>query len=164
MNLYKISAEHQQILDNCYDENGEISTDALERLAELEHNLEVRGKSIAHYVKNLEADIIAVTAVKKEIAERETRLKKRVEDLKSYLLTNMEKFGITQISCAAFDIKVKKNPVSVNDDVDIEQLPEEYIRTKITKSADKIKIKQDLQAGKSVPTARLVQNNRLTIE
>lgn len=165
MNLYKIANEYQDILAKTFDEEtGEINENAVALLESAQHDLKSKGVAVASYIKNLEAERNAITEAKKQMAEREARLEKRAQYMTDYLRSNMERCGMTEISCPYFVVKLKKNPVSVMVDNEA-LLPPEYIRTKevVTQSVDKVKIKEELLAGVIIPGAMLKQNLRLEI-
>ncbi len=162
MNLYQISQEYEQILDELYDDEGNVNQTALIKLEENGVAMEKKAIAIASYIKNLEAEREAIKQAKQQMAEREKRNKKREDELTGYLLSNMERRGITKVSCPYFNIKLKKCPPSVQIQ-DETQLPEEYIRTKIEKSPDKIKMLQEMKVGVIIPGACLQQNMTLEI-
>lgn len=163
MNLFEISASYQQIFHDL-DENGEINPDALARLSALDEAMDAKAIAIACYIKNIDAERNAIEAAKRSMALREATLDRKISSLESYLQTNMERCGITEITRSPFfTIKLKKCPVSV-DILDAEALPTEYIKEKMTTSIDKVKIKEEIMAGVIVPGAALKQNLRLEIK
>jgi hypothetical protein len=162
MNLYQINSEYEQILNQLYDDDGMINENAMVQLEQNELVMEKKAIAIACYIKNMDAEREAIEQAKKAMAEREKRFKKRIEYLEDYLLSGMEKRGINHISCAYFDIKLKKCPPSV-DIIDEDLLPEEYKRVKIETLPDKIKIKEEMQMGVVIPGASLKTGMRLDI-
>ena len=67
---------------------------------------------------------------------------------------NMEKSGIEKIECPLFKItRVKGKPVVVIDNED--NLPDEYVTTKVMVSPDKRKILADLKEGKNIEGASI---------
>lgn len=162
MKLYEISQEYVEILDNLYDEEGNVNQQALVRLEENKNAMEKKAIAVASFIKNMEAEKDAIEIAKKAMAEREKRYKTRIEDLKGYLQINMEKRGISKITCPYFEIKLKKCPVSV-DIYDESQIPEEYKRVKTETAPDKIKIKEEMMVGVIIPGANLKQNMALEI-
>ena len=92
---------------------------------------------------------------------------KLARGLRDYLLVNMERSGIQKIACPLFSLSIRHNPPAV-EIADSAALPCGYWRTPEYKppapTPDKARIKADLQAGKDVPGARLVQHTRLDIK
>lgn len=163
MNLYKIANEYQEVLNKTFDEEtGEVNEAALALLDAVEKNIKEKGIAVASYIKNLEAEKNAIETAKKEMGERERRLANRLASLSDYLHSNMERCGINEISSPYFVIKLKKNPVSV-DDYDRDLIPDEYKRVVKEIKIDKLQIKKDLQAGVEIPGATLKQSTRLEI-
>lgn len=165
MNLYSIANEYQALLSQTFDpETGEVNEEAMTALDSVKDDIKDKGVAIASYIKNLEAERNAIEQAKKAMAEREARLDKRSAYLAEYLKTNMERCGISVISSPYFEIKIKKNPVSVHI-YDEAALPSEYVREKVvtTKSPDKALIKEALQAGVELQCATLRQTTRLEI-
>ena len=164
MKLYEITSEYEQILDNLYDEEGNIDQGQLVKLEENEVAMEKKAVAIASYIKNMDAERLAIEEAKKSMADREKRYKKKIDDLQAYLLTNMERRGINNIKCPYFEIKLKKCPLSVDDDnLDMDMLPDEYKRSKMVITPDKIKILQEMKVGVIIPGVNLKQNHKLEI-
>lgn len=161
MNLYQISNEYQEILEELYDDEGNVNQTALVKLEQNEVAMEKKAIAIASFIKNLEAEREAIKQAKQDMAEREKRNKKREDELTGYLLSNMERRGVNKISCPYFQIKLKKCPPSVNI-VDATLLPDEYKRIKTEVSPDKLKMLAEMKVGVIIPGAALQQN--LTLE
>ena|SRR5579871_4398512 len=163
MNLYKIANEYENILQETFDaETGEINEKALAKLDEVKTDIKEKSLAVAAYIKNIDAERKAIEEAKKAMQERESRLDKRVSYLTQYLQSNMERCGIQEISSPNFVVKLKKCPVSV-DVFNEQELPNEYKKSKEVISIDKMKIKEEIQAGVVIPGAQLKQNTRLEI-
>lgn len=161
--LYEIANEYQALLEDRYDpETGEFLQPALGRIDEIAERLEDKAIAVASYIKNLEAEREAIEKAKKNMAEREARLDKRADYLTQYLQSNMERCGITEIKSPFFVLKLRKCPVST-DIIDESLIPNDYKKVKEVVSIDKLKLKEELQAGVIVPGAALKQNIRLEI-
>lgn len=163
MNLYEISKEYSEILENLYDEEGNVNQHELIRLDQNELAMEKKAVAIACFIKNMEAEREAIANAKKAMGDREGRYKKRGEELQGYLLSNMERRGLTSIKCPYFEIKIKKCPPSV-DIHDERSLPQEYMRTKTEILPDKIKMLAEMKVGVIIPGAGLKQNIKLDIQ
>jgi|ERR1700727_1972633 len=164
MKLFEIATEYQNIFANTFDEEtGEVNENAIALLEILKDDIKEKGIAVASYIKNLDAERKAIEEAKKAMAEREARLDRRVTYLTSYLQSNMERCGISEINCPYFAIKLKKCPVSV-DVLDENAIPETYKKTKSLVSVDKVKLKEEMLAGVIVQGAALKQNMRLEIK
>jgi hypothetical protein len=161
MNLYQISNDYVEILNDLYDSEGNVNETALARLEQNEVAMEKKAIAIASFIQNMKAEKEAIDGAKKQMVEREKRLQKRIDDLMGYLQVNMDKRGIKNITCPYFEIKIKKCPPSV-DIFDEDSIPQEYKRTKVEVKPDKIKMLAEMKEGVIIPGANLQQ--RLTVD
>ena len=81
MNLYQIDQEYREILDNLYDENGEIDEKQLILLNQNELSLENKAIAYASFIKNLEAEAKAIKAAKIKMNKRQKAFEKKADDL-----------------------------------------------------------------------------------
>lgn len=166
MKLYELSNEYEQLLEEALapNDSGELDSKALEELDALKDEIGVKAVAISSYISNLRAEIQGVSEARRSMQERERRLNNRIESLEKYLLENMERCGITEISSSPFfAIKIKKCPPSV-EIIDPLLLPLAYISEKLTTSPNKTKIATDIKSGKMVPGATLIQKNKVEIK
>lgn len=162
MNLYELATQYQdalKTLDNL-DLPAEVVSDTLEALT---GELKEKCQNVAAYQQNL----IATASAKREAAARliaqAEALESRADSLIEYLDSNMQRSGITEITCPLFTVKYKKNPPSVSI-IDDKLLDKRFIKTKVTESVDKIAIKKAIKDGEKVEGAELVSAQRLVIE
>lgn len=163
MKLYELSAQFNEFLSLAEQEEFDQQTisDTLESLT-LE--IEDKGRNVAAYTQNLEASINAMKEAEKRMADRRKALERKAEWMKNYLRSNMERCGITKIECPEFKVTLGK-PSQVCEVFSEEDLPEDYIVTKVTKSPDKKLIMQALKDGFDVPGAKIGEGKpRLTIK
>lgn len=161
MKLYQIADVYQIALQNLVDpETGEINEQALARLSEISTDLEEEAKNVAAFIGNLEAEAAAIREAELNMTERRRTLEKQATKAREYLLSNMERTGINEITCPYFAIKLKRCPPSV-DVMNISKLPVQYFRQVI--EVDRIAIAKALKVGAEVPGARLV-TDKLRLE
>lgn len=160
MNLYHLSERYDCIINACINSDGEINANALDEIKEAELDLEEKRKNVAAYILNLDAEIEAVNNACKRMKERLDTLKTRKESLENYLLSNMNKYEITEISTPEFAIKVANNPESVVIDDDF-LLSDEFVKIETKRVPNKLAIKAALQNGNEVEGAHLVRTKRL---
>lgn len=107
-------------------------------------------------------------AIDAEIA-RLMALKAKRENIaagvRKYLLDNMQRTGISKITCPLFAISIQNNPPSV-DVFDPLSLPAAFMRQPDTPppAPDKTAIKTALKVGIDIPGAKLVQSQRLVVK
>lgn len=162
MQLYKIANQYQQALATLDDMDlpDEVIADTLEGL---KGELQEKGKNVAAFIKNIEADVKAIKEAEQTMRDRRSTLQRRADWLKLLLLNSMQNSEITEISCPWFVIKPKKNPPSVNitnSDVISKKYKTEVISYKI----DKKLIAADLKKGAVVNGAEMIQGWRLDIK
>lgn len=167
LKLYEITEKYQQVfnmVDEYYDENGEINPKILMKLDDIAELAENKAIAVASFIKNADAERAAIEMAKKAMADRESRLNQKVNYLMDYLKTNMEACGIHEITRSPyFTIKLKKCPLSV-DIIDEKVIPPQYTKVKQTVTPDKIKMKEELLAGVLIPGVSLKQNTRVEIK
>ena len=151
---------------------------ALESLAEIEDlpaeavadtlegwigTFEQKAIAIAAYIRNLEVEAAAVEEARRRMERRQKSIERHAERLRDYLLTEMERTGITRVKSAEVVMRTQKNPPSVViDNADL--LPDAYRKQVITTQLLKAEIGKALKAGTQVPGAHLEQTTRLVIQ
>ncbi len=156
--LYEIAARYEQALIKLTDADlpEEVVQDTLEGI---EGEIEEKAVNVAKFIGNLESQAKQIDEAVKAMKARQTSLKNRSARIKTYLHDNMEKSGITAISCPYFDIKIKKNPPSVIIE-DEALIPSEFTDTKTVVTINKTAIKK---AG-GCPGATLQSSTRVEIK
>jgi hypothetical protein len=160
MKLYEVSAAVQQVQAMLAD--GEIdeaaAADTVESLLPV---AEEKGRAIAALVQNHQAEIAAMKEAEERIAKRRKQAQKSIDWFLTYLRDNMVALGIQEISCPEYVAKLVKNPPSVVVEVEPEELPDEFLTTKVTVTPDKAALKDALKSGREVRGVKLVQTQRV---
>jgi hypothetical protein len=163
MSLYEISDKYIALLRESIDEDtGEIIDAKLEALDQCSGDLQEKGIAVASFIKNLEADEVAIDAAICSMELRRDRLKKRRRAMLDYLKDNMDRTGITEISCPYFVAKTKKCPPSV-EILNEKYIPDRFFTKKEVFSLNKLELKKCLQQGENIEGVSLKQNTRLEI-
>ncbi len=162
MELYKISNQYQEALAKLsdFDLPDEVVNDTLEGL---KGELVDKGKNVAAFIRNLEADVYAIKQAAKQMAERGAVIQRRADYLKAILLDAMRTNEITEISCPWFLIKPKKNPPAINI-TNVDLLSKKYKFESVTIKVDKKLIANDIKQGAVVAGAEVTQGWRLDIK
>lgn len=164
MNLFEIASQYQQafvtLLDSDFDD--ETISDTLDGL---EYEVIDKGRNVAAFFLNLDVEIEAVKLVEKRISNRRKMLENKQARLKGYLAMNMARCGITEIKAndSSFTAKlyIGRDEAVVIDDEG--QLPKDYLREKVTHTANKTLIKAAISDGFNVPGAHIEKRDRLVI-
>lgn len=153
MNLYEID----KAISECVDlETGEVID--IERLSELQIERETKCENVALWIKNLNADLLALKAEKDAFAEREKQTKAKIESLKNWLsgALNGNPMKTTKVTVSFR----KSESVEIEDEAII---PKKYLRIKKVVEPDKSSIKEALKTGK-VKGCRIVVKNNIQIK
>lgn len=152
MKLYELSEQYESALNelsNMEDLTPEVVTDSL---AALKGDLEEKGRAVAAFTLNVDADIKTLKDHEDAIAAKRKTLEKRRDWMRDYLRENMEKCGITKIESPYFNITLTKPRKAVVID-DETALPRDYMR--VVESPDKSLIKRAMDDGYEVPGAHM---------
>jgi hypothetical protein len=160
--LYQIADDYQEAFNKLEELDFDQQT-IEDSLSLIKTDFDSKAINVGSFVKNLESNIKAMRDAESSIANRRKILQNKIDSIKEYLKTNMEKCGITHIHSPYFDIKLKKNPQSLQllNEVNI---PMEYFEKVTITHLDKAKIKEDLKQGIKINGCSLVQNNRVEIK
>ena len=161
-NLFDINRELQDLWEAALDpETGEVDETALALFESLQIERDAKIENIACWIKNLKSDAEALKAEAKNMADRAKAAERKADSLKRYLAAALhgEKF---QSARAA--ISWRKSVSVEVDEAEVENLPEQYIRRKVSVEADKTAIKDALKAGEILEGCRLVESNNISIK
>ena len=111
------------------------------------------------YIKNTLAEAEAIYAEINVLSRRAEARKKEVERCKAYLAGVLygEKFETPRC-------KISWRKSEVCNVLSMEEIPDEYKRTKVTVDADKTAIKKAIKAGAEIPGAEVIQKLNMTLK
>lgn len=164
MKLYEIDSAILEVIENDFsfdDETGEVffTVDDLNAL-DMARNEKLEGCIL--FIKNCESE---ANAIKAEITALQARMKRKqaaADRLREYVLYSMESMHDKTFETAKAYARVGYyQRVDVED---MDALPGEYVREKVTTSPDKTAIKKAIKAGAEVKGARLVSYPSLTVK
>lgn len=154
--LYDIKESFIDLFEQA--EQGNVSTDELNKKGnDLAIALQNKSANIIAFDRQLEAYIDFAKKEKERINEYIKSLENKKSRFEEYLKSNMQEMQLTEITTGIGSIKLRKNPASV-EVIDESLIPEEYKKEKVTYTVDKALIKKDLQAGKNVFGACLIED------
>lgn len=166
LRLYEIAAEYRGLLEIATDpESDDLDMDSFEAaITALEGDFSAKAVNIACLIREWEAESAAISAVIASQLQRAKSLDNRAKRLRDYLLGQMEISSLPTISDARVQVKLRKNPVSVQIS-EVEAIPSLYCRIVPARyEPDKTAIKEAIKNGEEVPGASLVQTSRLEIK
>ena len=164
--LFNLTNQYLQLADTLAagDFDADTVADTIEASG-ITDDIAIKSQNLEYVARSAEAHLPAIDAEIGRLQALKAHRVKVAAGLRSYLLDNMLRMQIEKIDCPMFSISIRSNPPSV-DVFDPLQLPISYMVTPLPPPdrPDKTMIKEALKAGKDVPGARLVQDQRLSIK
>lgn len=166
MRLFEITAAYQSFVDAI--ENGEIPEDAIaDTLESITATLEEKADNTACVIKNITAEIFALRAEERKLAERRRIKENQVERLREYLSNALIQSGHTKIETARNKISFRKSEsVQIDDEsafIDWAMKDDDEYLTYKEPTINKTAIKKALADGKEVKGAYIEQRQNLQI-
>lgn len=159
-NLFEIDRAIMDAMDRCVDpETGEIDGEVYTELEALQMERERKIENIACWVKNLKSDADELKAEAKAMSDRAKAKERKAESLTKYLAAVLDGQKFETARAAINWRKAKAVRIEFGT-----ELPEEYIRRKVTEEPDKTAIKAALVAGKCIEGCELVETNNISIK
>lgn len=161
-NLFDISKALVAAWDAAIDpETGELDEALFADFEALQMERDAKIENIGCWIKNLEADAAAIKAEAKAMSDRAKAAEKKAEGLRGYLAAVLagEKWNSPKVA-----ISWRKSVAVEIDEAEIPELPEQYIRRKVSVEADKTAIKDALKAGETIEGCRLVERQNISIK
>lgn len=157
MKIYELTRNYQNLevlLDNESVDNAVLK----EEMDKIVDTIGVKFTNIQKIITNYKAIAEKQKEEEDRIRKKRQANEKKIEVLREYMLTNLEKLENKKLKTDSYTFSTKKVESVV---VDLDLLTEEYY--KITKTADKTKIKQDIKSGKEVNGAKIHIKNCLNV-
>ena len=157
MKIYELTRNYQNLevlLDNESVDNAVLK----EEMDKIVDTIGVKFTNIQKIITNYKAIAEKQKEEEDRIRKKRQANEKKIEVLREYMLTNLEKLENKKLKTESYTFSTKKVESVI---VDLDLLTEEYY--KITKTADKTKIKQDIKSGKEVNGARIHIKNCLNV-
>ncbi|MDF2867253.1 MAG: hypothetical protein K0S11_723 [Gammaproteobacteria bacterium] len=160
--LYEIAGEYQQLFQELTQMEDTDENMVRDTLAHVQDQVEIKAVNVAAYIKNLEAEALAIKSAQENLALRQKRVSAKINHLKHYLRDNLKHCGINKIHHPLLNITLVKNPPKLHIK-DVELIPTEYAYVKQTRVVNERKIKRALQHGCKVPGCELTQDESIRI-
>lgn len=166
--IFDIELKYKAVFDELESlvdlESGEIvdpeQYDILKaRLTEIEGDRDEKIRNTIRYYKSQDIYLKGLEAEAKRIADEKAKVKRTMERVKK--LIEWETGG-KPLKDPEFTVSYRRTK-SVQI-LDIDQIPDVYMRSKTTIEPDKTSIKQAIQDGEIIPGAELVENTSITVK
>lgn len=163
MNIFEIEEGIRTLYDSLLDEEGNIDPEVVEQLEQMTLKREEKIENTALYAKNIDYEIEALKVEKKKIEDRIRSRQKKQDWIKNLLSQTLEgqKFE-TEKARVTFR---KSTQVQVDDgfiDYAKYRFPE-LVKTKVTESPDKTKIKDILKNGGNLEHCELITKQNISV-
>lgn len=157
LSLYNITNKFIGIMDKVTE--GELSEEEYNQLGEeLAKELQNKSSNIIGYIQNIESFINAIKDEEVRLSEMRKTSEKKLTKFKEYVKENMERLEVTEIPTGLGNLKITKNPMSVEIDNE-EEIPGEFKKVEMTIKVDKTAIKKHFkETGEIVPGTRIVDD------
>jgi hypothetical protein len=160
--LYQIEQEYLNIVQSIIDAGGEITEEQETALSISKEQLQNKGVCYGFIVKELEGNIDLIDLEIKRLNALKKPLINSIDRLKNNLSQAMQMFDVTELKTPLLKINFRKSESVEVTDIDL--LDADFVKTTITKAADKIAIKEAIKQGENVQGAVLVTNQNLQIK
>ena len=160
--LYQIEQEYLNIVQSIIDAGGEITEEQETALSISKEQLQNKGVCYGFIVKELEGNIDLIDLEIKRLNALKKPLVNSIDRLKNNLSQAMQMFEVTELKTPLLKINFRKSESIEVTDIDL--LDADFVKTTITKAADKVAIKEAIKQGENVQGAVLVTNQNLQIK
>ena len=156
MTLYELNVQMQEILDMA--ESGEFDEELIANTLEgVEGEIEIKLDSYGVIIIELQADIEKIDQEIKRLTTKKKTISNSIDYLKKMVMQTMGTLNTRKVKGDKFTWTIAKNggkaPLIIDEDMPAISLPEEYQLWDV--KPNKEVIRQDLEAGKELPYARL---------
>lgn len=162
LSLYTIEQNYLTLVENLIDNGGELTPELETELAITKQDLQNKGVCYGFIVKELEGNIDLIDLEIKRLNALKKPLVNSIDRLKNNLSQAMQMFDVTELKTPLLKINFRKSESIEVTDIDL--LDADFVKTTITKAADKIAIKEAIKAEIPVRGAVLLTNYNLQIK
>lgn len=147
-----LESEQEEIDQSFYNETMEY----------LKEELSYKSSNIIKYISNLDAEAQSIKIEIDRLSKAKKSRERKLESLKSYLISTMQHLEKTKIETNLGTYGLRKS--TVLKVLDMNKIPEEYLKVKKEVSVDKRELKNYIKTGKYTEGAILVENYSLQIK
>jgi hypothetical protein len=154
--LYKLTGQYLALQDLA--ESGEMElSDLADTFEAIEGEYQDKAVAVIQVAQNYESTVTAIDTEITRLSALKTQAKKRQTDLREYLRTNMEAAGITKIEHPLFKITLAAGR-DIVEVVDVESIPDGYMKVTVTEAPDKAAILSALKSGVAIPGVAMIKS------
>lgn len=160
MTLYELTGqilELQELMeDDVYEP--ELINDTMESVM---YDFQNKADDYVKLIKNIEAQIFALDEEAKRLKARQDKMKNKIKMLKDKLVTAMVATGTRKLQGTLGTLSLRRS-TKIPSELTWENVPQEYVKTEVKKSIDKVSLTSAIKEGK-VEGIELEETNSLLI-
>jgi hypothetical protein len=160
--LYQIEQTYLTLVESLIENGGELTPELETELSINKEQLQNKGVCYGFIVKELEGNVDLIDLEIKRLQALKKPLLNSIDRLKNNLTQAMQMFDVTELKTPLLKINFRKSESIEVTDIDL--LDADFVKTTITKAADKIAIKEAIKAEIPVRGAVLLTNYNLQIK
>ena len=161
MTLYELTGqilELQELMeDDVYEP--ELINDTMESVM---YDFQNKADDYVKLIKNIEAQVSALDEEAKRLKARQDKMKNKVKMLKDKLVTAMVATGTRKLQGTVGTLSLRRS-TKIPSELTWENVPQEYVKTEVKKSIDKVSLTSAIKEGK-VEGIELEETNSLLIK
>jgi hypothetical protein len=162
LSLYNIEQNYLTLVENLIDNGGELTPELETELAITKQDLQTKGVCYGFVCKQLESEVDLIDIEIKRLTALKKARNNSIDRLKNSLTQALNMFEIEELKTPLLKINFRKNESVEVTDIDL--LDADFVKTTITKAADKVAIKEAIKAEIPVRGAVLLTNYNLQIK
>jgi len=161
MNIYKIQAEYQILVNELIENGGEITPEIELALQINKDNFHSKSENYAYITKQFDGEMDMIDNEIKRLQQAKKSREKTIQRLKDTIELAMLTFDVNKIETPLIKISFRNSEsVEVSD---VNDLPNEFKTIKLTETPDKYKIKDALKSGVFISGCSIKTNRNLQI-
>lgn len=161
MTLYELTGqilELQELMeDDVYEP--ELINDTMESVM---YDFQNKADDYVKLIKNIEAQVSVLDEEAKRLKARQDKMKSKVKMLKDKLVTAMVATGTRKLQGTVGTLSLRRS-TKIPSELTWENVPQEYVKTEVKKSIDKVSLTSAIKEGK-VEGIELEETNSLLIK
>lgn len=142
--LYQLTKELAELEALANTDDASLLQAIQDTMAGIAGEFDQKAESIIKVIRNIDADVTAIDAERERLAELKRIKKNSIDQMRAYLLRNMEAAGRKSIKLPLFTLSVRmgSEKVIINNE---DAIPDDYVRVETSVVPDKKAIAEELK-------------------
>lgn len=164
MELYNINKQYVEIINELFENGGEITPELEAVMAENSDEFDEKGENYMKAIRNIEADALKFKEEAAFFTDKQKRAEKTVDTLKRMMVESMKMRNIDKKQFGNFKASLRTTESVQIDEGFFFEGNRQFIREKVTQEADKKAIKEAIKNGAEIVGARIETKQSLQIK